>query len=101
MDFVTVREFRTNPGRVWERVEAGEELVVTRNGRPLALLTRTSPSSLEADLRAWRRARAEAAVVAMRREARERGLDALGSREIDKEIASTRQEARGDRRVRS
>lgn len=35
---VTVRELRNNGGRVLERVERGETLIVTRSGRPVAEL---------------------------------------------------------------
>lgn len=38
MDRVTVRELRNDGGRVLERVERGETLTVTRDGRPVAEL---------------------------------------------------------------
>ena len=44
MDFVTLREFRTQPGKIWEKLTKEHELVVTRNGKPFALLTETSPT---------------------------------------------------------
>ena len=40
MDYVTVRELREKSGEIWQRVEAGEEFVITRNGKPFALLCR-------------------------------------------------------------
>lgn len=56
MDFVTLHEFRTQPGKVWKKLAKARELVVTRNGKPFALLTETSPTRLEDYLRALRRA---------------------------------------------
>ncbi len=50
MDFVSVRDFRTQPGEVWKKLAQQHELVVTRNGKPFAILTETSPTSLYADL---------------------------------------------------
>lgn len=94
MDFVTLREFRTQPGKVWKKLAKARELVVTRNGKPFALLTETSPIKLEDDLRALRRAKAETAVASMRRAARERGLAAMTMKKIDAEIRAARKEAK-------
>jgi prevent-host-death family protein len=38
MATVTVRELRNQGGRVLDRVEAGDRVTVTRNGRPVAEL---------------------------------------------------------------
>jgi prevent-host-death family protein len=38
MDKVSVRELQNHEGDVLDRVEAGERLTVTRNGRPVAEL---------------------------------------------------------------
>ena len=94
MDFVTLREFRTQPGKVWKKLAKARELVVTRNGKPFALLTETSSTKLEDDLRALRRAKAEAAVASLRRTAREGGLAAMPTKAIDAEIRAARKEAK-------
>lgn len=94
MDFVTVRELRAESGKVWEKIEAGEEIVVTRNGKPFALLVHTEPAQLEGTLRAIRAARFGAAVEAIQRHAREQGLDKMTMEEIDAEIAAARRERR-------
>lgn len=95
MDFITLREFRTQPGKVWKKLAKVRELVVTRNGKPFALLTETSPTKLEDDLRALRRAKAETSVVSLRRAAREQGLGVLSLKEINAEIRAARKEAKG------
>ncbi|MBI3576331.1 MAG: hypothetical protein HY083_11875 [Gammaproteobacteria bacterium] len=94
MDFITLREFRTQPGKVWKKLAKVRELVVTRNGKPFALLTETSPIKLEDDLRALRRAKAETAVASLRHAARERGLGVLSLKEINAEIRAARKEAK-------
>jgi prevent-host-death family protein len=38
MEIVTVRELRNNGGDVLDRVERGESVIVTRDGRPVAEL---------------------------------------------------------------
>jgi prevent-host-death family protein len=57
MDSVTIRELRNRGGEVVDRVAAGESLVVTRDGRPIAELRPLRPRGLprEALLERWRR----------------------------------------------
>lgn len=56
---ITIRELRNHGGDVIDRVVAGEELVVTRDGRPVALLVPLGhqPLSAEALLTRWRHLR--------------------------------------------
>lgn len=95
MDYVTVRELREKSGEIWQRVEAGEEFVVTRNGKPIALLVHTEPSEVEAALRAHRAARLGAVVARIQAHARETGADKLTDEEIQAEIDAVRRERRG------
>ncbi|MEQ1593416.1 MAG: type II toxin-antitoxin system prevent-host-death family antitoxin [Thiobacillaceae bacterium] len=94
MDFVTVRELRAESAKVWEKIEAGEEVVVTRNGKPFALLLNASPDALEDMLRAVRAERFGAAVRKMRAESERQGLSNMSMEEIDAEIALARKERR-------
>ena len=91
MDFVTLREFRTQPGKIWEKLTKEHELVVTRNGKPFALLTETSPTSLDQDLARLRRARFGRAVTALREQAQAHGLDKLSSEDINALIRDARE----------
>lgn len=56
-DNVTIRELRNHGGKVVDRVAAGERLVVTRDGRPLAELRPLGrpPLTAEALLERWSR----------------------------------------------
>lgn len=94
MDFVTVRELRAESAKVWKKIEAGEEVVVTRNGKPFALLLNTRPDDLEDMLRAVRAERFGAAVRKIQVESERRGLSNMTMEEIDAEIASMRKERR-------
>lgn len=94
MDYVTVRELREKSGEIWQRVEAGEEFVVTRNGKPFALLVHTEAGEVEAALRAHRAARLGAVVARIRAHARETGADRLTDEEIQAEIDAVRAERR-------
>lgn len=94
MDYVTVRELREKSGEIWQRVEAGEEFIVTRNGKPFALLVHTEPSEVEAALRAHRAARLGAVVARIQAHARETGADQLTDEDIQAEIDAVRKRTR-------
>lgn len=96
MDYVTVRELREKSGEIWQRVEAGEEFVVTRNGKPFALLVQTQPSEVEATLRAHRALRLGSVVQRLQAQARASGADQLTDDAIQSEITAMR----GGRRAR-
>ena len=90
MKFVSVRELRGRPAEVWKELESRKELVVTSNGKPIAILTAASEESLEEDLAAIRRARAARAVAGLQRRSVEAGLDRLPEAEVEKEIRAVR-----------
>lgn len=90
MDFVTVRELRAESAKVWEKLEAGEEMVVTRNGKPFALLVHVEPAEVEEKLRALRWARFDRLLTEQHKHSTEAGLDKMTTDEIDAEIAAVR-----------
>lgn len=90
MDFVTVRELRDRSGDIWQRVEAGEEYVVTRNGKPIALLVPTAPTEVEERLRALRLASFGATVRRIQQQAAANGAAALTEADIQREIDAVR-----------
>jgi antitoxin (DNA-binding transcriptional repressor) of toxin-antitoxin stability system len=92
MKFITVRDIRTSPAEIWKQLSEEQEMVITNNGRPIALLTPLSDETLEETLSAVRRARAVNAVHQMRRLARERGLDEMSEDDIQAEIEAARRE---------
>lgn len=95
MEFVSVRELRTRSAAVWRSLAREKDLVVTSNGKPIALLSATSASTLEASLSALRQARAQLAVAAMQRRARETGADRLTLEEVNAEIDAVRRSRDG------
>lgn len=92
MDYVTVRELREKSGEIWQRVEAGEEFVVTRNGKPFALLVHTRPDEVEGRLRALRGAQLGAVVRRIQARAQVSGAAALDENDIQAEIDAARRE---------
>ena len=91
MRFVSVRELRGKSAAIWKELAEEKDLVVTSNGKPVALLSATSEDTLEESLAAVRRARALAAVTAMQQASLKGSLDRLSLKEIDAEIAAVRQ----------
>ena len=94
MDFVSVRELRTRSAAVWDALSEEKDLVVTSNGKPIAVLSATTASTLEASLAALRQARAQLAVAAMQERARETGADRLTLEDINAEIQAVRRQRR-------
>jgi len=93
MDFVTVRDLRIRPADVWRRLREKRDLVVTSNGRPIAIMVEVGEDEdVGATLVALQRVRAQAAISRMRRSASAQGLDRLSPDDIDAEIAAARRE---------
>ena len=95
VEFVSVRELRSQSEAVWRSLAREKDMVVTSNGKPIAVLSATTASTLEASLAALRQARAQLAVAAMQRRARETGADRLTFEEVDVEIDAVRRSRDG------
>lgn len=94
MDFVSIRDLRTRSAAIWESLAEAKDLVVTSNGKPVAVLSAATPSTLDATLAALRQARAQLAVINMQRRAQEAGLDQWSLEEINAEINEARRQRR-------
>lgn len=90
MGYVTVRDLRVRPGEVWKKLRQQGEMILTSNGRPMAIIAHVDEDDVEATLVALRRARAQAAVARMRRSATQQGLDRMKDQDIEAEINQTR-----------
>ena len=95
MKFVSVRDLRNKSGQLWKELPEEREMVVTSNGRPIAILATISESNLEESLTAFRQARAIEAVASLQRRSVEQGTDTISMDEINAEIKAVRK-----RRVR-
>jgi prevent-host-death family protein len=90
MKFVTVRDFRIRPGDVWKNLEKDEEVIITSNGKPIAMLTGISDVTFDETLRILRRTKTELAVSRMRKSAAKKGLSRMSKDEIKAEIKAAR-----------
>jgi len=92
MNFITARELRLNTPDIWPLLDKEREIVVTLNGKPVALLTGITGETLEDTLKAVRRARGEWAIRKLQESAVARGLDKMTDEEIDRIIKQTRKD---------
>ena len=90
MKFITVRDLRGRSGQVWTKLAREREVILTSNGKPIAILSAVSEDTLEESLVAVRRARAVAAVGKMQRHPVQVGTNKLFTRDIAAEIKAAR-----------
>lgn len=94
MKFMSAREFRLNTGMMRSSLNRDEEVVLTANGRPFAIVSAIRPDFFDKELRAIRAARAKVALERVRDSAARSGVPAMSMDDIDAIVADTRR-ARG------
>jgi len=90
MKFISVRDLRSKSAQVWKQLPEEREMIITSNGRPIAIIAATKDSDLETSLSAFRQARAVEAVASLQRRSVEMGNDKIPMDEIDAEIKAVR-----------
>lgn len=90
MEFVPYRLLRNQPGDLRKRLEEKGELVVTVDGEPLAVMLKIPEGSLEDLVLLVSQVKAQLALSAIRKNARQRGLNKMSMKEIDALIRETR-----------
>lgn len=69
MNFYSVRDLRTNSKSMWADVNSGDEVVITNNGKPSALVIGIPEGSFDEVVQSVRQAKAMIALNSMRRKA--------------------------------
>jgi len=90
MKFLSVRDLKTKSSQVWKELPIQKDMVITSNGRPIAILSSITEDNLEQVLSAFRQARSMEAVTFIQYESVKKGTDAITMDEIDDEITSVR-----------
>ncbi|MCL2549253.1 MAG: type II toxin-antitoxin system prevent-host-death family antitoxin [Symbiobacteriaceae bacterium] len=90
MQFITVRNLRNSTGELWEALQRNEELVITNNGKPSAVLINIPDGRFEEVLRDIRQARLTRTLYDLREQADNSGF--LSSEEIMAEINEARRD---------
>ena len=84
MTFYSVRDLRTDTKGMWESLSSGNEVVITNNGKPAALMIDIPADSFDEVVQAVRQAKAMIAFNNMRRKAAAKGF--MSDEEIEAEI---------------
>ena len=90
MRFVTVGDLRGKSGEVWSELAAEREMVITNNGRPIAILAAVDEGSVEEALAGFRQARAAQALASLQQASVAAGRDRLTDADIQAEIDAVR-----------
>jgi antitoxin (DNA-binding transcriptional repressor) of toxin-antitoxin stability system len=89
MKFVSTRELRNRPGFVRELAQK-EDLVLTADGKPIAILLGIEDDDLEETALVIRQAKAQRALSRMRQQAARKGVAQALPRAIEAEIRAVR-----------
>ena len=90
MEFIAVSDFRIRPGKVWKKLKKFKRMIVTSNGKPIAMLTDMDGKDIEEELKVDSRAKGILALSKIRQHAKEKGLTKLTMTRINKEINEAR-----------
>ena len=90
MKFVTIRDLRSRSRQIQRDLPKYKEMILTSNGKPIAIMAAISEGSLEESLAAIRRARAISAVTGLQIQSVKSGRYAMRYREIEDEIKEVR-----------
>jgi len=88
MNFYTVRDLRTESKAMFETLDAGNDIVITNNGKPAALMIDIDQDNFEEVLQAVRQAKAMIAFNSMRMKAASHGY--MSEEDIEAEIEAAR-----------
>ena len=94
MRFVSVRELRSKSAELWRDLPVEGQMVVTSNGRPVAILSAVDETNLEESLVAYRQGRALGAIHRQQLASVASGRDRITMEEIDEEIQAVRRARR-------
>lgn len=91
MQFISVRDLRLKSSKIWQQLKDEGEMVVTSNGRPVAVLSSADEHELSEYLTALHRVRAMLAVNKMQEQSVRNGLDKCSMDEIEAEVKAVRE----------
>lgn len=88
MEFFSARELRNNTKSIWKELSEDNDVVITNNGKPYALMVGIPEGRFDETIRAIRQAKAIAAMDRMRKKAEKNGF--MSEKEIDDVISEAR-----------
>jgi prevent-host-death family protein len=94
MRFIGIRDLRNRSSQIFKDLKGDQEVIITSNGKPRAILFPVSENGLEDQLAAIRRAKAVMAVSTLQKESASKGTDKITTEEINAEIKAVRRKNR-------
>ncbi|MBN2716131.1 MAG: prevent-host-death protein [Deltaproteobacteria bacterium] len=91
MKYMNTRDFRNTPGRAWD-MSKEDDIVLTANGKPVALLVGVDESNVEETAQLLRNVRAQMALHRLRAQAQKASTANMSEEEINQEIANVRRQ---------
>ncbi|MCG8608458.1 type II toxin-antitoxin system Phd/YefM family antitoxin [bacterium] len=92
MRFVTIRQMRQNSAKLWKQLKESQEIILTSNGKPVAVMAGVDEENLERTLKAFRRAKAAIALDEMHRASSKSGTSLMSDDDIEAEIQAVRRD---------
>jgi antitoxin (DNA-binding transcriptional repressor) of toxin-antitoxin stability system len=89
MNFYSMRDLRTESKNMWQDLSKGDEVILTNNGKPSAIVIDIPEGGFDEAIQAIRQAKAMIALNNMRQKATKEGF------KTDEEIEALINEARG------
>lgn len=90
MEFIPVRDFRLKPGKIWQKLKKSKNMLITSNGKPIAMLKDMTDRDIEEEIKADAISRGILALSKIRDHSRKKKLNTLSEKEIDLEIKKAR-----------
>lgn len=90
MKFVTIRDLRSKSRQLQIDLPKYKEMILTSNGKPIAIMSVITEESLEESLSAIRRARAIRAITGLQLQSVKSGRYMMPASEIDAQIKEVR-----------
>jgi len=90
MKFLTVRDLRSKSAQIWKELPNEQEMIITNNGRPVAILSSINETNLETSLNSIRRARLADAISSLQQESIKQETNKITLDEINEEIRESR-----------
>jgi len=94
MKYISIRDLRGNTAAVRKSLAKDGEIVVTANGKPIAVLAPVSPQSVEDTVTAIRRARFTRALEEAHAAAKDADLSGLSAEQVDAVVRGARKGTR-------
>jgi hypothetical protein len=92
MDYLTARELRSTPKQVWAKLQEQGKLVLTNNGKPVAIMVQVDGTNLNQKIDLIEQVETMQVIKEMQLESLKNGNCNMSMEEIDTEIALSRAE---------